>query len=265
MNLPIPPRGDLPLPEPAGAEPKATWSVFHSFGIFLLGNLVIGQGLIGSIVLFLYGVTNVPTDGATTPLLMASLFADLAMVGTILVWLRRRREPIVALLGIPARGRWVSEIATGVGVGAVIYLVVVFGVSPAIGSLLEHLLGRQISVPDQVSPHLSWAGKVLAAIVAIGIAPMAEELFFRGILFRGLLDRRGFGVAAAVSSVAFGLAHWTGEWRGALVLVLSMMVTGLALARLYDRRKNLITNIAAHATFNIVGVILLFGFPRVGT
>ena len=38
-----------------------------------------------------------------------------------------------------------------------------------------------------------------------------------------------------------------------------------ALARLYDRRKNLITNIAAHATFNIVGVILLFGFPRVGT
>jgi CAAX protease family protein len=130
---------------------------------------------------------------------------------------------------------------------------------------LERLLSRQIATPDQLSPDLSTAGKVLAAFVAVAIAPPAEELFFRGVLFRGLRDRRGLASAAGVSAVMFGLAHWTGEWRGALVLALSMTVTGLALALVYDRRKNLVSNIAAHATFNIIGVILLFWFPRFGT
>jgi membrane protease YdiL (CAAX protease family) len=44
-----------------------------------------------------------------------------------------------------------------------------------------------------------------------------------------------------------------------------MMVTGLALAVVYERRKNLVANIAAHATFNVVGVILIFWFPKLGT
>ncbi|MEA2550391.1 MAG: protease family protein [Actinomycetota bacterium] len=265
MNLPIPPRADLPRPASPDERPKATWTVYQSLGIFLLGNVVIGQVLIGGIVLFMYGTISAPSDGATTPLLMASLFADVAMVATILVWLRLRHEPIVRLLGVPAPGHWLREIAIGVGAGVALYLVIGFGLSPAVNWVLERLFGQQIAVPNQLSPGLSTSGEVLAAIVAIGVAPLAEELFFRGILFRGLRDRRGFAAAAAVSSVAFGIAHWTGDWRGALIIVLSMMVTGLALAVVYERRKNLVANIAAHATFNVVGVILIFWFPKLGT
>jgi membrane protease YdiL (CAAX protease family) len=44
-----------------------------------------------------------------------------------------------------------------------------------------------------------------------------------------------------------------------------MVVTGFCLALLYDRRKNLVANIAAHCTFNIIGVILIFWLPRFGT
>lgn len=265
MSVPIPPRADLdPAPSSAG-RPLATWTVFHSLGVFLLGNLIIGQALIGSIVLFLFGTMTAATDGATTPILVASLFADLAMAGTILVWLRLRREPIVALLGVPAPGRGFREIGIGVAAGAVLYLVVAYGVGTGISWLFEQAFHQPIVTPHQLSPDLSLVGKILAAFLAIAIAPPAEELFFRGVLFRGLRDRRGFAVAAPVSAVAFGLAHWTGEWRGALVLVLSMVVTGLGLTFLYDRRKNLVTNVAAHATFNIIGVILLFWFPRFGT
>jgi membrane protease YdiL (CAAX protease family) len=265
MNLPIPPRADLdPDQRTADERPMATWTVFHSVGIFVLGNVVVG-GMLGLIVLALYGGSNIQTDGATTPLLTATVFVDLGMVGTILAWLRRRREPIVALLGIPEPGSWLREIGIGVASGVILYFVVAFGVGSAASWLLERLFNQPIVTPDQISPHLSTAGKVLAACLAIVIVPPAEELFFRGVLFRGLRDRQGFAVAAAVSAGAFGLAHWTGEWHGALVLVISMVVTGFGLALLYDRRKNLVANIAAHCTFNIIGVILIFWFPRVGT
>ena len=265
MSLPIPPRADLePISKPEG-RPLAAWTLFQSLGIFLLGNVLIGQALVGAIVLFLFGTVTVPTDGANTPILVASLFTDLAMVGTILLWLRLRHEPIVALIGVPAPGRWLREVGIGVAFGVVLYLVVAFGVSSAVAWLLERVFSHPIVTPRQLSPDLSSSAKVLAAVLAIVIAPPAEELFFRGVLFRGLRDRRGFAIAAGVSAVAFGLAHWTGEWRGALVLVLSMVVTGLGLAFLYDRRKNLVASIAAHATFNIIGVILLFWLPRFGT
>ena len=264
MSVPIPPRADLG-PIPPEGRPLATWSAFHSLAIFLLGNVLIGQALLGAIILFVFGAVTVPTDGATTPILVASLFADLAMVGTILVWLRLRHEPTVALLGMPAPGRWLREIWIGAASGILLYLVVGFGAANLISWVLERLFNQPIVTPHQLSPGLSTAGKVLAAFLAVVIAPASEELFFRGVLFRGLRDRRGFPIAAGVSAVVFGSAHWEGQWRGALVLVLSMVVTGLGLASLYDRRKNLVSNIAAHAAFNIIGVILLFGFPRFGT
>ncbi|MEP7060340.1 MAG: CPBP family intramembrane glutamic endopeptidase [Actinomycetota bacterium] len=266
MSRPIPARGDVPLPDPPVQRPRATWTVFHSFGIFFLGNVIIGQALVGLIVLYLLGATVGPTDGATTPILVASLFADIAMAATIVVWLRLRHEPIVPLLGVPERGRWMTEIAIGIASGAILYVVVDFAVANGVTWLVQEVSNKHVVSPHQLSPALSTAGKVLAAFVSIAIAPAAEELFFRGILFRGVRDRRGFVPAAAVSSVAFGLAHWgTGDWRGSLILVLSMMVTGLGLAFLYEHRKNLVTNIAAHAMFNIIGIVLLFRFPKFGT
>ena len=265
MSLPIPPRADLqPGTSPPPGRPLATWTVLHSIGIFLLGNVVIGQLLIGSIVLFLFGAAVVPSGGATTPVLVASLFADVAMVGTILGWLVLRREAVVALLGVPARGRWIREIGVGIGVGVLLYVVVGFVVGGSVLWFLQQVFHQGIAIPSQLSADLSPAARVLAAILAIAIAPPAEELFFRGVLFKGLRDRRGFGLAAVVSAVVFGSVHWTGEWHGALALVLSMMVTGLGLALLYERRKNLVTNIAAHCTFNIVGIVLLFWLPKAG-
>ena len=265
MSLPIPPRADLKpgSPSPPG-RPIATWTVLHSLGIFLLGNVVIGQLLIGSIVLFFFGAVVAPSGGATTPVLVASLFADVAMVGTILGWLMLRREPVVALLGVPSRGRWLREIGVGVGVGVLLYIVVGFAGGGSVLWFLQRAFHERIVIPSQLSTGLSPSAKVLAAILAIAIAPPAEELFFRGVLFKGLRDRRGFALAAGVSAVVFGLAHWTGEWRGALVLVISMTVTGLGLALLYERRENLVTNIAAHCTFNIVGIVLLFWLPKAG-
>jgi len=96
----------------------------------------------------------------------------------------------------------------------------------------------------------------LAVFVIIG-APIVEELFFRGLLLRGLRRRMPDAVAIAVSSVLFGLAHFQGVSAGGLVLVVSLFAFGVVLAFLAVRSGRLGPGIWAHATFNAFTVVVL--------
>jgi hypothetical protein len=96
-------------------------------------------------------------------------------------------------------------------------------------------------------------------VYATVIAPIHEELFFRGILFRALADRLGFVGGALGSGVAFGLIHYIpGEWQDSTLLMVVMVATGYALAWIYRRRANLLAPIVAHATFNAIGLALIY-------
>jgi len=91
------------------------------------------------------------------------------------------------------------------------------------------------------------------------IAPIHEELFFRGILFRSLADRYGFVIGAVGSGLAFGLIHYVpAAWYDSVLLMGVMVVTGVALSWFYDRRGNIVASIVAHATFNVIGLTLIF-------
>jgi len=96
----------------------------------------------------------------------------------------------------------------------------------------------------------------LAVFVIIG-APIVEELFFRGLLLRGLRRRMPDAVAIAVSSLLFGLAHFQDVSAGGLVLVTSLFAFGVVLAVLAVRSGRLGPGIWAHATFNAFTVVVL--------
>jgi membrane protease YdiL (CAAX protease family) len=38
-----------------------------------------------------------------------------------------------------------------------------------------------------------------------------------------------------------------------------MVFTGLGLATIYERRGNLVADIAAHMAFNVIGIVIIFG------
>ena len=74
-----------------------------------------------------------------------------------------------------------------------------------------------------------------------------------------LAERRG-SVGAAGSAFAFGLIHFTpGNAADAALLMIAMFFTGLGLCYIYERRGTLVAPIAAHITFNVVGIVLIFG------
>lgn len=93
---------------------------------------------------------------------------------------------------------------------------------------------------------------VYAILGAAVLAPVFEELIFRGIVFNVM--RRYLGVAggAVVASALFALAH--GVWSDfAALFVLGMLMTWI-----YERRGNLWSAMVVHATNNLIFVLVLF-------
>lgn len=90
-----------------------------------------------------------------------------------------------------------------------------------------------------------------AFVLLVIAAPITEELVFRGILFAGW-RRHGFVMAAAFSSLLFGLAHWQPN------VALATFVLGWLLAWLYERSGSLWAPIGLHALKNGLAFALVY-------
>jgi membrane protease YdiL (CAAX protease family) len=95
----------------------------------------------------------------------------------------------------------------------------------------------------------SGAGIVMFTLLAVVMAPLAEETFFRGFVFRGFAESWGFFPGATVSGAVFSLAHLQ------LTLFVPLFVLGFGLAWAYRRTGSLWTNITLHAIFNGISVL----------
>ena len=135
----------------------------------------------------------------TPPLLTlaGTLAQDLALVaGALLVAAAALKGRVTAAhLGLrPAR---VGSSAAYVVAGYVGFLVLAAAWTSALG------IKDRESVAIDLGTHDSLAALAGAALLVCVVAPVCEELFFRGFLF-GALRKRGLLVATLVSGLAFG-------------------------------------------------------------
>ena len=263
MNLPIPPRPDditvEGVPTSADARPISTWGWWEGIGFYILAFLA--GGIAATPVAIALGNTSV--NGAIgLSEIVQTIAADLVITGVLVAWLARRHKEWRAAIALPPTDRLGWHLAFGVIAGAV--LVPAIGlVSGALETLFRHAVGHQVSAPQQVAPGLSTGARVLLVLLACFIAPISEEFFFRGILFRTVRDRHGFWVAALCSAVPFGAVHYVpAPAIDALVLQVTMVFTGIGLAWIYERRGTIVASMAAHAMFNVLGVIVILGIVR---
>jgi membrane protease YdiL (CAAX protease family) len=85
------------------------------------------------------------------------------------------------------------------------------------------------------------------------VAPVVEELFFRGLVLRSLERRVGTAWAVVGSAVAFGLAHFE------LLQLPALVGVGVVCGVLAVRTGRLGPGIFVHAAFNAVAVATLAG------
>jgi membrane protease YdiL (CAAX protease family) len=162
-------------------------------------------------------------------------------------------------VGITFGAKGLRDASVGFGLGALLYLVIGVVVAVPLLWLFRRVFGADVTPPEQIPGGLSINAKILTAFLALVLAPITEELFYRGIFYRSLRDRHGVVVGAVVSGLLFGVSHVVdAPWRDVVFLQTLMVFTGVGLALIYERRANLVADIAAHVAFNVIGIVIIF-------
>jgi membrane protease YdiL (CAAX protease family) len=91
-----------------------------------------------------------------------------------------------------------------------------------------------------------WSGLVYGLVSACLMAPLAEEFFYRGFLFRSLQPRLGFFIAALLSSIVFAVSHYYDLYG-----TVSVAFCGMATAWLFAATRSLTSSILLHAFYNL--------------
>jgi membrane protease YdiL (CAAX protease family) len=260
MSDDVPPRpdrlsvpGELPPRSRGGgvaALPTATWSWWQAIGVYVAAFLIGGFAAL-PVLRFLRDDDDLAT-------LAASAVAALVVVAVLLVWLGGAHPRWREIVGFPAPGRWWREIRASIGFGLLLYPAMVFVIGLILTVALETVSGNAVRAPEQVPRDLSAAGIAIAVVYAIVIAPIHEELFFRGILFRGVRDRYGLVPGLLATGVGFALIHYTdAPWQNAVLLMGVMLFNGMALGWWYERRGTIVAPIVVHMMFNVIGLTLI--------
>ena len=216
-------------------------------------------GFVASLVATIVALLVLPSAGDSGAS-GEQLLQELSIVGLVAL-----QVPLwLGLLGTPLLARrygldWRSQIrwrmrAIDVVVGAAIGLALQIVVVP----LLYWPIFRIFGDLDVERPARELTGLaetplevVLLVVMTVMLAPLTEEVFFRGLLQTALLDRLGPVRAVAVSSVAFGVTHFQLVQFPALVLV------GVVNGILVLRTGRLGPALWSHAAFNAVTVAVL--------
>jgi membrane protease YdiL (CAAX protease family) len=183
----------------------------------------------------------------------ATLAIYLAFGAGIAVALRRLGSPL-AFLGL----RWPTPRDLGLTLALVVPWYVGIAVVTALSSAA--LNGGRV-VPGNTRQlfiqHPHGIGiLVLALLVTAVAAPLCEEAFFRGMLFRLLRRRLPLWAAVLLSAMAFGLAHASPTVSFALLPVFTYM--GVVLAVVYARTGSLTNSVLLHGLNNAVGTVTVY-------
>lgn len=235
----------MPPPPPAPGGQGSGWREVGRIWLEFLAVLAIAL-LIGTVV----SAVALSSSSCGVQTLVTTYASELSYGVVTLFWVTRvRREPLSSF-GVP--GRPERDLGVGAGLGAAAYLLigVVFS-NYVVVPIARLLIGHEPGAPSQV-PTCVTGGWLLALAPAIVIvAPICEELLFRGFLYRMLRRRLSVGWAATISAATFAALHVYP------ILMPSLFLLGVALALVYERRRNLVANMALHATFNLIGIILI--------
>ncbi len=220
---------------------RNTLTVLHVLILYLV-YLVVSGGL--------YQALSRTIDGDSRPQVLSMLVAQPCMLifGTIMaaytfpLGLRRG-------LGLTAR-HWLNDTFRGI-----LGYLAVLPVCTGLLALSVWILPQGLQKEHQALVLLGLKGlppvwKAMAVFGAVILAPLAEEVFFRGLL-QSMVRRYTTGAwpAIIISSVVFAAMHWHTPQN-----IVSLLALGIVLGYSYEYTGRLYRPILIHALFNAVAV-----------
>jgi membrane protease YdiL (CAAX protease family) len=134
---------------------------------------------------------------------------------------------------------------------------VVLGVALSLGLQgLSHFLPIPKELP--IDPFFRTPAKALAtSILSVTLAPLMEELFFRGFLYPVLARRLGLAIAVFLTAAGFALLHGAQlgfAWGPVLVIFL----VGIALTLVRARKDSVAASVVMHMAYNGTIFVIMF-------
>ncbi len=213
--------------------------------------LVLGASGIGTAAILKFSGNN-PAEAEFPAMILHTVFFHGGVVGLVALFLREqslswgegfglRFDRLKVLL-------WPVLLTT---IGCLVSAQVLGRIS---GLLIESITGEEAQTQAAVEllrNSTSWIRLVYLGIVTVIMAPIAEEILFRGILYSSILQFQGRTIAIVANSVLFGLIHSN------LLTLVPLIVMAVMLTLLYDRTRNLLAPIVAHSLFNLANFVML--------
>lgn len=234
----------LPAPAPPadGSRPDADprWPAWFAPLSLVSGAVATGAALV--IVGIAAHAAGVRT-GKTTPALtdISTLLQDAIFVATAVGFASMAARPRPAQFGLrPARLRRTLLWAAG---GFLLYWVISVVYVAALHPKEHQTVTRDLGA------NRGGVALVAGAVLVIVVAPLCEELFFRGFFYRALRSRFGIASAALLDGILFGAVH-TGSSSVAVLPVLALL--GAMFCVVYERTGTLYATIALHAINNSI-------------
>lgn len=217
---------------PPSLNTRDMWPAVTGAIIVQLTMVVLGRRLLGP------GEEAGPAAQLLAYLVLPS-FAAIIWIWFAAVW--QERDGWAGLGFVPIGRRWIMR-AIALGLLSV-------PATMLITALTKPLFGPASSPALPLSNADAWSQPSYLLAMYAGIvvlAPLMEEMVFRGLLFGWLRRRRGLWLAAALAALGHALIHFN---LGALPGLIALFIF---LAWIYEYSQNLWVPVIIHATHNFV-------------
>ncbi len=210
--------------------------------VVISGDLVVGLAT---------RVAGLDKEASIASLLGAEVLFRLGLIGAFAWFLRARCVTWSDAFGLRARST-----ASALRIGALAYLAILppLSIVFAIYNRICRAFGLEETQQDIAELLINTNSTALVGLIivfAIVVAPVFEEMFFRGFAYPALKHRWGAPRALLVVSAAFAVAHLHAPSIGPLFA----LAIGLGLA--YELTGSILAPIAMHALFNATNVAML--------
>lgn len=100
------------------------------------------------------------------------------------------------------------------------------------------------------SANITQGDYVISLLSVVIVAPIVEEVIFRGLIYTRLKNGIPLILSAVIASVVFGIIH------GTIIWAIYTFLLSLILIWVFERFHSLLANIILHMAFNVMGMVL---------
>jgi uncharacterized protein len=212
-------------------------------------------GLCGGLLVMLTFGSHIADALGVDTLFVQHLVSFSCLHGLALIWiyLFLRSHQTTAVHGFGLANYPLQSIALGLGSAIIALPIAMFGIGGSVAYLMK-LVGLEPQAQPTVTvirEHGSSGQTIALGVAALVLAPVVEEVIFRGVLYQTVKQRGYPRLALWGTAVLFAGIHFN------VAALLPLLFLALVFTWLYDRTQNLLAPIVAHALFNGVNFLAL--------